>query len=208
MPLVRSRARLVLSTALLTLLLAGAAYSQDSPVYEGVDALPGIRLTTAEGAAPPAPGSGTATIQDLIDYVAAASKGRIVIEPFWSGSLLNYIEAADGVASGTADIGNALTVYTPAEFPVTNWLNTMVNQLKGGQPFGKLVALGAVAEFYATSPDIKKEYDEHGLHVLGPNGGTAYDLFCNKKVSNFARRGVRRPEVPTRPSRKNLIRRG
>jgi len=181
------RAAFGLPSALFGLALTGmAAFAQDVAPYEGADQLPEMRFTTSEGAALPAPGQDLATILDLAEYVGAASGGKIVFEPYWSNSLLSYAEAADGVASGTADMANALTVYTPAEFPVTNWLNTLTNRLKGGQPYGKLVALGAVAEFYATNDDLQREYDEHGLHVVGSNGGTAYDLFCSKPVKSLA----------------------
>lgn len=165
------------------LLFATSALSQVQTLdYEGVDDLPIIELSDAEGTAPNAD---AASAQDIIDYVTAASKGKIKITPYWSGSLLNLIETPQGVADGVADMGYTLPVYTPADYPVTNWINTIASQLKGGQPYGELVALGANSEFFATDPTIRKEYDDHGLHIIGVNGSTAYDLLCNKRVSTM-----------------------
>jgi len=165
-------------------LLTGAAWAQDIQVleYEGLDQLPDIQLTDSEGQAPM---KGVASAQDMIDYVTAASKGKITIMPYF-GSLMNIIETPEGVASGVADIGGTLPVYTPADYPITNWINSITNQLKGGQPYGKLVTIGANAEFWATNAELKKEYADRGLHILGANGGTAYDLLCTERVSNLA----------------------
>lgn len=164
-------------------LMAGAATAQIAvPEYAGVDDLPQIELSDSEGI-PPAKDQASAL--DMIEYVEAASKGKIKITPYF-GSLMNIIEAPDGVAAGVADIAGTLPVYTPADYPITNWINSITSQLKGGQPYGKLVTLGANAEFWATNAELKKEYNDRGLHILGANGGTAYDLLCTERVSNIA----------------------
>lgn len=175
--------RATLGAALALQLLTGTSWAQvEVPDYPGVDDLPQIELSDSEGIPPQ---KGAASAQDMIDYVSAASKGKINITPYF-GSLMNIIEAPDGVASGVADIAGTLPVYTPADYPITNWINSITNQLKGGQPYGKLVTLGANAEFWATNAELKKEYNDRGLHILGANGGTAYDLLCTERVANLA----------------------
>ncbi|WP_224407545.1 hypothetical protein [Afifella sp. IM 167] len=162
------------------------------PTYEGVDQLDNIQLTYSEF---------TSSVQSpqtaaFADYVSKASKGKIQIQIFWSSSLMPTMEAPNGVASGLADMATALPVYTPADFPVTNWLNDLSNQFPAGQPYGKLVAGGANSEFHILNDDVRREYSEHGLHILGASGGAAYDLMCNKPVSNLEEAKGKRVRSP------------
>lgn len=178
----------------LVISLPVVSFAQVVAPYDGADQLPEMTLNMSELSAPGS-GSGKAT-QAFVDYVRDASGGKIHIEVFWSGSLLATTEVPNGVASGTADMGQSLPVYTPADFPVTNWLSTVSNQLKGGQPFGKLVASAANSEFHAVNKVIRKEFEDRGLHILGANGQTAYDLFCNKPVHNLAEAKGKRVRSP------------
>lgn len=182
------------ATALLvaTVLSAGVASAQDMPEYQGVDDLPEIKLTFAEGSSQ----ATAVTTQALVDYVTKASKGKIQIEVFWAAALMSVAEAPEGVASGLADIAQALPVYTPADFPVTNWVSQFANQVKGGQPFGKMVGMATAAEYYLRSPSIRKEYEDKGLHILGGTAGDSYDLLCSKKVTNLAEAKGKRTRTP------------
>ncbi len=164
-------------------LMASGAIAQEK-TYEGVDDLPQMRFTVHESY-----GAGTTTgaaTQAFADYVKAASKGKMELEIYWSGSLMSAAEVADGVASGLADMGLVFPIYNPASFPVANWLIPMAAEAGGGIPYGVQVFNAAQAEFVASSPLLVQEFEERGLHVMAAQGGAAFDLMCTTPVHNLA----------------------
>ncbi|MEX0409595.1 hypothetical protein ABGN05_28535 [Aquibium sp. LZ166] len=166
--------------------------AMDVPVYEGVEALDSIKLTYAQYSA----AAQSPHVQAFADYVNKASGGKIEIEVFWASALMSASESAKGIAAGLADLGSALPVYTPADFPVTNWLNALSNQFPPGQPYGKLVSGGANSEFHVLNDDVRREYDKNGLHILGAAGGAAYDMMCNKPVADLEQAKGKRVRSP------------
>jgi len=176
------------------LAFATGAYAQDVQPYEGWEQLPEITLSYSEFTSPQSD-AGKATLA-LVDYVTKASGGKIKIDMFWSSSLMSLTETPEGIASGLADMGGALPVYTPADFPVTNWLTTLSGQAKGGNPYGQMVISGANSEFHITNADIKKEYEDRGLHILGAVGGNAYDFLCTSPVKSLADAKGKRTRTP------------
>lgn len=182
-----------------SMLGAGNAAAQQ---YPGVEDLPEIKLSLTDISAPASDqGRGT---QAFVDYARTASGGKIDIEVFWSSALMSIIEAPDGIASGLADMGLAFPVYTPAEFPVMNWFNTLSNQAKGGNPYGHLVINGVLAEFVPNNPALKTEFDEHGLHVLATLGGNAYDLMCTSPVRSLEEARGKRTRTPNQAFAKEI----
>jgi len=176
--------RLALVALAATALTASASFAQDVPEYAGVDDLPEINLRVSE---PYSQGeaSGRAA-QAYADYVKAASKGKINIEIFWSGSLFPAPESADGIASGLADLGGVTPIYNPASFPIANWLTTIANQASIDNKLGvSAFDLGAMEYFY-TDTDIKKEFDERGLHIIGASGSYGFDMMCTTPMKTLA----------------------
>lgn len=170
------------AVALATSLIFGATlgYAEDVPTYPGVDSLPDIPLTISDSYAPGTSlGAGT---QAFADYVAKASGGKIKPQIYWSSSLVTSQELPDAIASGIADLGLVTPIYDPASFPVANWITTLANQAGGGVPFGTQVFSGAHSEFITTTPEVRKEFEDRHLHILGAQTTPAFDLMCNKPV--------------------------
>lgn len=165
------------------LFAASSAYAFDMPDYAGVDELPAMSFTFASNYSPTS--GGGKTDQAFMDYVEAASKGKITFSVLWSGSLLGMAETAQGVASGTADIAYVLTLYTPADFPINNWMTMLASESRGGMPLGYIATNGALNEFFATNAEVRKEIEDFGLHILNATGGNAYDLTCTSPVTNL-----------------------
>lgn len=189
-----NRGLVPVSALVLSAFATGTANAQDIQPYAGADQLPEITLSHSDLTSPQSE-AGRATLA-FVDYVNKASAGKIKIEVFWSSSLMSTTETPDGVASGLADIGYALPVYTPSDFPVTNWLTTLSNQAKGGNPYGQLVTSAANSEFHLTNPVIKKEYEDRGLHILGAVGANAYDFLCTSPVKTLADAKGKRTRTP------------
>lgn len=173
-------------------LLAGTSLSIAQPAppaytvpdYEGADALPEIKLSWTDINGPTS--DGAMPVLAFLDYVNQASKGKIQIEVFWSSALMSFGEAGGGIASGLADMGSVLPLYTPSDFPVNNYFNQLSMLTDGGFPAAWLIVTGAAAEFMATNSDMKKELEDFGIHALGASGTGGYDNLCNKPWTDLA----------------------
>src|SRR5690606_8784377 len=82
------------------------------PEYAGADELPEIKLTWSDINGPTS--DNAMQVLAFLDYVNKASKGKIQIEVFWSSALMTFGETGTGIASGLADMGSVLPLYTPA----------------------------------------------------------------------------------------------
>ena len=154
------------------------------PEYAGVDDIQPIRLTLNDWINAPG-GDNSIVTTGFVEYVNKATKGKVEIEVFWSGSLLPAAEAAAGIAAGTADMGGFLPLYTPTDLPVNNFFNQLSSLSNGGFPASVLITTGAVAEFMILNKDIQKEFNDFGLQVIGGSGGAGYDTYCNKPWDNL-----------------------
>lgn len=170
-----------LAMSMACFMLAGTALADP---YPGAETLPEIKLSLTEYNAPDSTVGKSDTA--FINYVHDASGGRITIEPYWSSALMSITETPANIGVGLADMGLSHPVYTPSDFPIVNWFTTLASEARGGNPFGQLSASGAVAEFNRTNPAIIKEFNEHGLHILGGTAGNAYDLLCKTQVRTLA----------------------
>lgn len=161
-----------------------AGIAQDMPDYQGIEDIPEMSLRVSE---PYSQGeaSGRAA-QAYADYVNAASKGRIKIEIYWSGSLFPAPESAEGIASGLADLGGVTPIYNPASFPIANWLTTIANQATIDNRLGVSAFDSAATEFFYTDAEIKKEFEERGLHIIGASGSFGFDMLCTSPLKTLA----------------------
>ncbi len=184
-----SRTRGYCSSTLLALvaaatLMPSTALAQDMPDYPGVDEMPPISIRVSDGYAQEA-ASGKAQ-QAFADYVTAASKGKITVEIFWSSTLFPPPESAEGIASGLADMGIVSPIYDPASFPIANWLTTIANQATVDMPLGVGAFDAASTEFFYTDTEVKREFEERGLHIIGASGSFGLDLMCDKPLRTLA----------------------
>src|SRR5690606_24649861 len=104
------------------------------------------------------------SLQDYMKAVTEASGGKITFDYFPSASLLAPAEVAAGIAAGTADMGQVLTPYNPADFPVSNWVAELGTLPKGGVPFSQMYGSMAQVEFVRTNPEYLAEMEGQGLH--------------------------------------------
>lgn len=166
----------------------------DVPSYKGAEQLPDIQLRWSDFNGPTS--EQAMPVKAFLEYVDRASNGKIKIEVFWASALMSYGESAGGIASGLADMGSALPVYTPTDLPVANFLNSLPMLADSGYPAGQLVMTGVAAEFAATNEDMKRELAGFGLHALGASGAAGYDTLCNKPWSDLASAKGKRTRTP------------
>lgn len=179
--------------ALAAMLIAPAALAQ--PLYEGVDELPQIELRMTETAGPSQ--LSAEAPRRFVEFIEARSEGKIKIEVFWANALMTPTESAEGIGSGTADIGMAYAHFRPSDFPVANWVQIIGVESDGGNPYASMLAQGAISEFFATSDDIKREFAERNLYLLGGSGAGAYDILCTSPVATLADAAGKRTRTGT-----------
>ncbi len=68
---------------------------------------------------------------EFAQEIEKRTSGRVQIQIFHSGSLLNGPAMFQGVRSGIADMGNAFTLYNPGNFPFTKIVQTPANGESG-----------------------------------------------------------------------------
>ena len=152
------KAQLRTGTKLLAGLAAAGALvvptlAQDIPDYPGADQLPEINIRVSDPYSQQE-ASGVAH-QAFADYLNTASKGKIKVEIFWSGSLFPAPESAEGIASGLADMGTVSPIYSPASFPIANWLTTIANQAGIDNKLSVSAFDAAAVEYFYTDAAVK-----------------------------------------------------
>lgn len=123
--------------------------------------------------------------QAFADEVTKETKGKVTIEPYFSGSLLAGDEDLSGLETGVADMGSMFATYHPQELPVTNWLTQMQSLRADGTPHGFTQASAALQQFITTSEPIQKELADHNLVPLGgSSGATNVNLLCKDPITS------------------------
>lgn len=129
--------------------------------------------------------SGSTTDKALQAYTAAiteATGGKVTFEYYMSSGLLAPAEAAEGIGAGVADMGSMLTPYTPALFPVGNWMVGLGTLPKGGVPFATAYGGVAQVEYQLNTPELVDEFASIGLVIIGSAFNQAFDMLCTKPV--------------------------
>lgn len=107
----------VAALALMALLAAAGAFAQTPPREV-------IKLTYANF--PPASTFPCVQMERWKQEVEARTGGRVEVQTFPGGTLLNPKNMYDGVESGVADIGNLAMSYQPGKFPVSEAIDLPV----------------------------------------------------------------------------------
>lgn len=129
--------------------------------------------------------AGSTTGRALEAYAAAiteATGGKVTFEFHMASGLLAPAEAAEGIGAGVADMGSMLTPYTPALFPVGNWMVGLGTLPKGGVPFATAYGGVAQVEYQLSTPELVDEFASIGLVILGSAFNQAFDMLCTKPV--------------------------
>ncbi len=96
----------------------------------------------------------------MIDQLEERTDGRIVIEPYYDGSLLPAAEILPGVANNLADFGFMTPLYHPAELPLSQ-----VTSIPFATTDVRAVS-SAVTNLHAENEDYQREWTSQGVEVL------------------------------------------
>lgn len=145
---------------------------------------PEMRLTVNDlGAA----GSTTGrALEAYTNAITEATGGKVTFELHMASGLLAPAEAAEGIGAGVADMGSMLTPYTPALFPVGNWMVGLGTLPKGGVPFATAYGGVAQVEYQLNTPELVDELAGVGLVMIGSAFNQAFDMLCTKPVATLA----------------------
>ncbi len=112
----------------------------------------------------------------FIEEVTKRTEGKITFETYYGGSLLKARELSPGVSAGAVDI--AVTVpgaFEPEQFPLTGVTLPYITS----NPYATTAAF---KEMYASSPELKAEFEKHNQHLLFAMGSGENTLWTNKEI--------------------------
>lgn len=111
--------------------------------------------------------------------VEERTEGRVKVEFFFQESLLGAAETLPGVADGRADLGWVATGYHPAELPLTSIVGIpFITQDPNAQN-------RAMADLYASHEELRSEWEQQGVHVLGWNPSSANIVASKQEVQTM-----------------------
>lgn len=111
---------------------------------------------------------------EWIERINEQTDGRVVITPFWGGSLITSREGVDELAAGVADISYIAPIYARSGYD----LNRLTPQLFYGYADAQDV-LSVYMDLWEEYPQYAEELD--GVKVLGFNVGTPMHLMLREK---------------------------
>lgn len=124
------------------------------------------------------------SVQGWIDSLEADSGGNVIVEPYWSSSLLTSDDALSGTGSGVSDITYTVVTYQPQALPVTNWMNEQGSLPLDSYPQNQLQTVGVMNEMFNTA-DVAGEFESQGVKFLASTSVAGkYDLLCNKELTD------------------------
>ncbi|MAR20160.1 MAG: hypothetical protein CML44_12405 [Rhodobacteraceae bacterium] len=99
----------------------------------------------------------------------------------YEGTLLNYVEMAQGVATGIVEVGYWPPAYVPGEFPLTNYVTNIAATIV--EP---VAVAGALSEFIFNCAPCVEEFRRknqvfNGFAVVGP-----YVFMTNDRVNDLS----------------------
>lgn len=123
-------------------------------------------------------------VQRWISEVDEKSEGKLVVEPYFSSSLLTSTDALEGTGSGVSDITYTVVTYQPQALPVANWFNEQGSMPVDSYPHNQLQTVGVMNEVFSTE-EVAKEFESQGVKFLTSTSVAGkYDLLCRKKIEN------------------------
>ena len=97
--------------------------------------------------------------QAMADMIEENSEGRVIMDMYFSGSLLEYADVFAGCASGRADIVSCVSTMIPAD------LNLVFNQTYIGIP-DQIPTTRAYKDLLANHPELQDEMEEYNTRWL------------------------------------------
>lgn len=88
------------------------------------------------------------------------TKGKVKVQFYWMGSLVEWKDGLHGVASGICDIANPCSTYHPSDFPTYIVLDMPYN----GNDYW--AAMMATIDTVENQPNVKAEFQKNGMKFL------------------------------------------
>ena len=125
------------------------------------------------------PGLGTGVLK-LVDYIEAASGGRLKIRVYAAGELVPAFEVFDTVSSGTAEIGHGAAYYWKGKSPATQFFTTI--------PFGMTATEMNGWLYFGGGMELYRELYARFDLVPFPAGNTGAQMggWFNKEINTLA----------------------
>ena len=124
------------------------------------------------------------SVQGWIDALGAETEGKLVVEPYWSSSLLTSDDALSGTGDGVSDITYTVVTYQPQALPVANWMNEQGHLPLDSYPHNQLQTVGVMNEMFSTEA-AEKEFESQNVKFLASTSVAGkYDLLCNKELKS------------------------
>ncbi|RJX29899.1 MAG: hypothetical protein C4525_13555 [Desulfarculus sp.] len=108
------------------------------------------------------------------------TKGRVKVQFFWMGSLVEWKDGLHGVASGICDIANPCSTYHPSDFPLYISLDMPYN----GNDYW--AAMRATIDTVENQPDLKAEFEKNGMKFLFNWMSGFFHFGVSKPVNSIA----------------------
>ncbi len=139
----------------------------------------------------------TQVLEDYTDAVTEATEGKVTFEYFYAGSLLPQNEIASGLGDGLVDLAVLMQVYTPADFPIDNWISKAGFLHDTGPIIGPMQGQAALLDWAFSSDEYMAEIESHNLTPIIPRflAVYSYDLICKDPVSSLADAAGKRMRV-------------
>ncbi len=115
-----------------------------------------------------------------LDEVTRRTDGRLKFSIFWNSSLLSATDTAQGIRDGRADAGISAAAYMPARLPLAT-IDTIPFMTTNIAAFGQ-----AFWETYETSPDLRREFEQNGFHLMAFMPAGVNMIYSKKPIRSVA----------------------
>ncbi|QCU79586.1 hypothetical protein E7744_14785 (plasmid) [Citricoccus sp. SGAir0253] len=167
---------------LLALTSCGSAGAGAGQPAQSLEDMPAETLTYSDltSAASPAGKS----VQEWISSLDEQTGGKLVVEPYWTSSLLTSDDALAGTADGVSDVTYTVVTYQPQALPVANWINEKGSAPLDSYPHNQLQVVGVMNEMF-NSEAAQKEFEAQGVKFLASTSVAGkYDMLCSRELDS------------------------
>jgi TRAP-type C4-dicarboxylate transport system substrate-binding protein len=109
--------------------------------------------------------------------VEARSKGKVVFERYWAGSLVQAKDIPDALAGGVADLGSILPGYYPGKFPLAD-----IGSLPGFDNH-EWPQMKALYETWQKVPEMQAEFARRKVRPVAVAAYGPYGIWTKKKIN-------------------------
>lgn len=175
----KSRILTMIGAAAAVVGLIGCSQSATSTEGGGEDEQIEVTLATlfAQG------GWESDALDTYAERVTEASDGRITFDVHYAESLVKGPEIPGALQDGVADLAVVYPVYTPADFPISNWIAKLGFISEESHMEGYLATAGAQNDWAMNESLIQDEFQAQGSTVLANMLNVpAFDLLCRDEA--------------------------